>query len=202
MTTLILMRHGATDYNLSDRLQGSLDVPLGATGVTQARAAASVLTAAYGRPDALLASPLQRAFATAAILGDASGIEPVADARLTQRSYGEWEGLTWGEVRERWPGEYERRQAGLDPAIAGWDSSVQVAARVASALEEACEGRDLVIAVSHGSTIQLGVLALLGLDAFSPVLGKLGHGRWNVLRSRGKGEWVLERFGLGPSGAR
>lgn len=196
------MRHGATDYNLDDRLQGSLDVPLGPTGVAQARAAASVLAAGYGRPDALLSSPLARALDTARIVGDAMGLEPAADVRLTQRSYGEWEGLMWGQVRELWPLEYERRQAGLDPAIAGWDSSPAVAARVASALEEACHGRELVLAVSHGSTIQLGVLALLGLDAFSPVLGKLGHGRWNVLRSHGNGHWVLERFGLGPSGTR
>jgi len=197
MTSIVLVRHAPTEYNVADRLQGTLDIALGEAGVAQARAVADALVGQYGAPDLLLTSPLARAAQTAAAVGEAAGVEVVADARLTQRSYGAWEGLTWDEVRARWPQEYARRMEGLDPRIDGWDATAAVGARVAAALEEAAVGRELVIAVSHGSAILAGTLTLMGLDAYSGVLGHVGHGRWNVLRRRAAGEWTLERFAIG-----
>ncbi len=202
MTTLILLRHGRTDYNVSGRLQGSLDVPLGEAGRIQARAAARHLRHAYGTPDALLSSPLLRALDTAREVGRAAGLEPVADARLTQRSYGAWEGLTWDDVRARWPEQYEARMRGEDPDIEGWGRSDAVGARVAACLEEACRGRRLVTVVSHGSALMLGALRLLGMPPLSTALGKLPHGHWNVLTRSSTGAWSLERYGIDPSGAR
>ena len=199
MTVVVLLRHGATDFNAEGRLQGRLDVPLGERGIVQAQAAAAALAADYGAADAVLSSPLARAVGTAQRVGEALGARPQAVDALTQRAYGEWEGLTWDEVRERWPDEYSSRMNGLDPAIKGWEASAVVGARVASALETACEGKGLVVAVSHGSAIQLGAMTLLGLDAYSHVLGKLEHGRWHVLRRREPGQWTLERVGLGPA---
>jgi len=200
MTTLILVRHGRTAYNAEGRLQGSLDVPVGEAGRQQARAAASSLKAAYGTPDRIVCSPLLRAADTAAELSVLTGVPARADARLTQRSYGEWEGLTWDEVRARWPEDYIRRHRGEDPRIAGWGRAADVSARVAEALAEACEGADVVVAVSHGSAIMLGSLALLGLDVHATTLGKLPHGHWNVLVSS-PGHWSLARYGLGPGDA-
>ena len=112
--------------------------------------------------------------------------------------------LTWraDEIRDGWPEEYARRHAGLDPRIAGWDSSATVAARVASCLDELSDDLGLVIAVSHGGAITAGTLALMGLDAYSTTLGKLEHGRWNVLRKRGNAAWSLERYAIGPSAIR
>ena len=197
MTTVVLLRHAATPYNAQGRLQGSLDVALDHAGQAQAEAVASAVVARHGVPDVVLTSPLARASQTADAVARLADVEAMPDARLTQRSYGEWEGLTWDEVRARWPEEYERRMAGLDPRIAGWDGSVAVGARVAACLQEAAEGHELIVAVSHGSAIMLGTLALLGLDSYSRVLGQLSHGRWNVLRQRGAGEWTLERYAIG-----
>ncbi len=197
MTTVVLLRHSPTAFNAERRLQGSLDVALDDAGVAQAQAVAQALVSRQGAPDLLLTSPLARAYQTADAIARVAGVEAVADARLSQRSYGEWEGLTWDEVRARWPVEYERRMAGLDPRIAGWDGSAAVGARVAACVQEAVEGRDLVVAVSHGSAIMLGTLALLGLDSYSRVLGHLEHGRWSVLRQRSEGEWTLERYAIG-----
>ncbi|WNM25408.1 histidine phosphatase family protein [Demequina capsici] len=202
MTTLILLRHGRTDFNVSGRLQGSLDVPLGAAGRDQARAAARHLRVSYGTPDLLLTSPLLRAWDTAREIGSAVGVEAIADARLTQRSYGVWEGLTWDEVRERWPEQYAARMRGADPAIDGWGRSEVVAQRVADCLAEACRGARLVTVVSHGSAIMLGALRLLGLPASSTVLGKLPHGHWNVMTRSATGAWSLERYAIDPSAAR
>ncbi|WP_296668092.1 histidine phosphatase family protein [Demequina sp.] len=198
MTVLVLLRHGLTAYNAERRLQGSLDVALGEEGRAQSRAAASSLVATYGVPDRIVCSPLLRAADSAAELAAATGVPARADARLTQRSYGEWEGLTWDEIRLRWPRDYERRHRGLDPEIEGWGKAADVAARVAEGLTEACEGASLVVAVSHGSAIMLGSLALLGLDVHGTVLGKLPHAHWNVMVSS-PGHWSLARYGLGAA---
>lgn len=275
MTLLILLRHGTTDHNREGRLQGTLDVPMGEAGRAQADAAAAAIVRDYGVPDRIVCSPLARARETAAALGALVPVPVVAHPGLVQRSYGEWEGLTWDQIREGWPQEYARRMRGEEPRIAGWDGADGVAQRAASALLEACgmgddawgasgiEGRlggfdgvggvdgvgvggfvgrgagagtgtgagfgagaggpvtgaRLVVAVSHGSAIKLGVLALMGLDVLSPALGTLGHGRWNVLRHRavggavgsvgpgavagagsGSGAWTLERYSVGPEG--
>ncbi|WP_062464333.1 histidine phosphatase family protein [Demequina soli] len=194
MTVLVLVRHGRTGYNAEGRLQGSLDVPLGEEGRAQAREAARALHAAYGTPDRIVTSPLLRAADTAAAISAATGVPARPDARLTQRSYGEWEGLTWAEVRERWPEDHDRRHRGLDPAIEGWGKAADVAARVAEGLVEACDGARLVFAVSHGSAITLGSLALLGLDVHSTVLGKLPHAHWNALEGV-HGRWTMARYG-------
>lgn len=195
MTVLVLLRHARTEYNTEGRLQGSLDVPLGAQGRDDAAAAAARLVEAYGVPDRIVCSPLSRARETAAAVGALVPVPVVVDPRLTQRSYGEWEGLTWEQVRAGWPDEHDRRQRGLDPRIAGWDGATAVAERVVRGLEEACAGADLVLAVSHGSALQLGALALLGLDLHSTALGKLPHAHWNVLVSS-PGHWSLARVGL------
>lgn len=197
MTVLILVRHGATAYNAEGRLQGRLDVPLADAGAAQARAAGAALAADYGAPDALLASPLARAWDTARLMGEAFGVEPSAEEALTQRSYGAWEGLTWDEVRSGWPEEFARRAAALDPRVPGWETSAAVGERVATALTAACKGRELVVAVSHGGAMMYGCLALLGLDPASAALGSLGHGMWNVMRRRTAGEWTLERYAVG-----
>lgn len=196
MTVLVLLRHGRTSYNAEGRLQGSLDVPLGEEGRAQARAAASSLVDAYGTPDRIVCSPLLRAADTAAELSVVTGVPALADPRLAQRSYGEWEGLTWDEIRVRWPRDYERRHRGLDPRVEGWGMAADVGARVSAGLAEACDGASLVVAVSHGSAIMLGALALLGLDVHSTPLGKLPHAHWNVLVSS-LGHWSLARYGLG-----
>ncbi len=200
MTVLVLMRHGQTDYNAEGRLQGSLDVPLGDTGRLQAAAAARAVIAHHGTPDRIVTSPLSRARDTAAAVGALVPVPVTVERRLTQRSYGEWEGLTWDEVRLRWPHEYARRMRGEDPRIEGWDGAEEVSARVAAALHEACDGARLVVAVSHGSAIMAGALALLGLPPLATTLGKLPHAHWNVLVSGDHG-WSLARYGLSAATA-
>ena len=70
-TTLGLLRHGQTDWNVDFRLQGVTDIPLNETGLAQARAAAAVLRS--GDWDVLLTSPLVRASKTAQIVAESFG---------------------------------------------------------------------------------------------------------------------------------
>ena len=72
MTRLIVWRHGNTDWNAANRVQGQTDVPLNELGRDQARAAAPLLAAL--RPDAIVASDLSRAAETAAALAALTGL--------------------------------------------------------------------------------------------------------------------------------
>lgn len=116
---VILVRHARTPHNLEGRLQGRLDTPLGPDGVAQAARVAGALVSRY-QPDAVLTSPLQRARDTATAIARAAEVPLRVDDALTQRDYGPWQGLTWEEVRERWPEQYAVRRAGGDPDVPGW----------------------------------------------------------------------------------
>ncbi len=93
-----VLRHGQTDWNVEARLQGSTDIPLNDTGRQQARAAA-----AFFKDKGLtkiVTSPLVRAHETARLVGERLGLEPVTDARLIERNFGLFEGMTIDEVHQ------------------------------------------------------------------------------------------------------
>ena len=98
MTTLLLVRHGETDWNAEGRLQGHTDTPLNDYGRRQARTLADELA---GEPiDAVYSSDLARARETAEIVGGRLGLTVVVDPGLREKNWGSWEGLTPAE-RER-----------------------------------------------------------------------------------------------------
>ena len=199
MSALVLWRHSRTEYNVERRLQGSLDIALGPAGRAQAASQAKRLAASLGLDgDArIVSSPLQRAVASAQELAAVTGGAVTVDDAFTQRSYGVWEGLTWDEVRERWPEDHARRMRGEDPRIDGWGRGVDVAARVGEGLRRWWSPDRVTVVVSHGSAIQLGLLDLLGLEPVSRAFGKVAHGSWHVLRQAESGAWHVEAYGHG-----
>jgi broad specificity phosphatase PhoE len=95
VTTLLLVRHGETDWNAAGRLQGHTDRPLNALGRRQAKELAERL--AGERVDAIYASDLARARETAEIVGERLGLTVVIDPDLREKDWGSWEGLTGDE---------------------------------------------------------------------------------------------------------
>jgi broad specificity phosphatase PhoE len=95
VTTLLLVRHGETDWNAEGRLQGHTDRPLNETGRRQARELADRL--AEERIDVIYASDLSRAKETAEIVGERLGLTVVVDPALREKNWGNWEGLTGDE---------------------------------------------------------------------------------------------------------
>jgi 2,3-bisphosphoglycerate-dependent phosphoglycerate mutase/probable phosphoglycerate mutase len=173
-TSIWLVRHGQTELNKARRYQGSSDSPLTPFGVRQAEALAHRLRRIPFH--AAILSPALRAQITAElILGDrAAPIEP--DPRWAETNHGRWEGLTYHEVRARYPGEAAERFAdALHGKPAGGESLAEVALRVSAGwraiMQQHPGGRVLV--VSHATPIQLVLCALSGL---SPAL----HWRWRV----------------------
>ncbi|HET7093608.1 MAG TPA: histidine phosphatase family protein [Thermomicrobiales bacterium] len=102
VTHLLLVRHGRTEGNRRNILQGTSDFPLDALGLLQAQRIAARLTQ-EPPADLLLASPLSRALTTAQIIGERVGLEPVVVPDLHEMSFGDYEGLVVDEVRERRP---------------------------------------------------------------------------------------------------
>src|ERR1039458_7774364 len=130
-TVTLLLRHGQTPLSVQKRYAGASDVPLTDTGVDQAAAAAKRLASAG--IGAIVSSPLQRAVRTAEEVASVTGVPVVTDEGFRETDFGAWEGLTFVEVRERWPAEMTSWLA--DPAVAppGGDSSNAVNTRVAEA---------------------------------------------------------------------
>lgn len=146
MTLLYLVRHGETDWNLQRRIQGSTDIPLNDTGRLQAARTGALL--ARRRWDGILSSPLSRAYETAGIIADRTGLpEPEAFEEIVERSYGDAEGLTDAELSERFP---------PGSAVPGRESREQVVARVIPALVRLGErhpGKRLIV-TTHGGVIR------------------------------------------------
>jgi glucosyl-3-phosphoglycerate phosphatase len=203
--TVVLWRHGRTAYNASHRLQGGTDIPLDDVGRWQAQEAAQALSERYV-PDRVVSSDLGRAVDTAQALVDLAGLDVERDARLRERGFGEWEGLTAEEIAERWPEQYRVWRSGQDPRREGAESRQEVADRMAEAIVEhagrTATGGTLVL-VSHGAAITLGVVRLLGLDPQSwRGLFGLHNAHWAVLRAsagEGRPRWALEAHNVGPA---
>ena len=92
MTTLLLVRHGETDWNADGRLQGQTDRPLSDFGRRQAEQLADELV--DQELQAIYSSDLARARETAEIVGERLGLQVVLDPDLREKDWGTWEGLT------------------------------------------------------------------------------------------------------------
>jgi broad specificity phosphatase PhoE len=95
MPTILLVRHGETDWNRSGRIMGARPVPLNQNGITQVARLALQLTALPA--PALYSSPLIRARQTADILASTLHLSIVEEPGLTEIGVGEWEGRYWNE---------------------------------------------------------------------------------------------------------
>ncbi len=200
---VVLWRHGRTAYNAEARMQGQIDIPLDDVGRWQAAQGAQHLASRH-RPARIVASDLGRAHGTAAALGELTGLEVATDPRLRERSFGEWEGLTAAEIRQRWPEDYEIWRERGDPVRTGAETRAEVGERVAAAVADhaSAMGDDqTLVVVSHGAAITLGISRLLGLDAGWRGMGGLHNAHWSLLRPSGRrpGTWYLESHNLGPA---
>ena len=156
MTTLLLVRHGETDWNRDRRIQGSTDIPLNDTGRAQARDAAAALRDTLDLPTFVVSSDLSRARETAEIIaGELDLPTPREFPQLRERSYGIAEGMTieeyftrWGDWRGADVPEAETTEALRARAVAGLTKVVHDVRR--STAPSAAS----VIVVTHGALIR------------------------------------------------
>jgi broad specificity phosphatase PhoE len=191
--TLYYVRHGETDWNLAQRYQGQLDIPLNATGRAQAArnggALKEMLGAAAGGLD-YVSSPLLRARETIEIVRRGMGLAPCAyrtDARLAEIRYGHWEGQLWSELPTLDPEGFAARKAdpwGWQPR--GGESYRMLAERVSGWLESV--DRDAVV-VAHGGVMRVLRGLIEGLDPEAIHKLDVRQDRVLVLQA-GRARWV------------
>lgn len=166
-TTLLLARHGATDFSVEKRFSGigGVDKPLNALGNAQAEALAREI-AERGGADVIVCSPLLRTRQTAAYVSEAIDVPVEIDEGFAECGFGEWDGFTFSEVRERWPLQLDAWLASTEIAPPGGESFADVNARVARARQGVLErhaGKRVII-VAHVTPIKVMVSQALETD--------------------------------------
>jgi len=161
-TTIILIRHGLTDWNAERRWQGHEDIPLNETGIAQAEALGRRL--ASWPIETIYSSDLKRAAQTAAILGKAVDLEPIYDRSWRERDVGAFQGLTWEEIAVEYPEEFQGMRAGtIDPPRG--EESHALYKRAVTAFNGVAirHAEKMVAVVSHGGLLHTALLHVLGL---------------------------------------
>jgi len=191
---LVLWRHGETDHNTANRMQGQLDESqLTEVGEAQIRRAAPVL-AALG-PDALVTSDLSRASITAAILAEHTALQPAVDKRLRETNLGAWQGLTRDEVEAGWPGGLAQWRDSPWWPPPGGEARLDVAARASQVVTELdSSGHRSAVLCTHGGLISGLTPHLLDLPHTAwPLFRGISNCHWTVLCRR-RGGWRLAAY--------
>ena len=175
MTRIFLARHGETEWNAVRRVQGWTDIPLSQTGLAQAEALAARLSPIPLA--AVYSSDLSRAAQTAAPAAARQGLAIQTVSELREKGFGEWEGLTQGDLERDYPELWHRYHVvrDLDALVPGGETWPQVQARLSAALRRivaAHPGPDeAVLLVGHGGSGRMVILE--ALQASLPTLLRL-----------------------------
>lgn len=198
MTTIVLWRHGVTDWNAAGRFQGAnCDNPMNAEGQAQALAAAPVVAA--WQPTTIVSSPLLRARQTADYVAALTGVPVMTDDRLKEIDVGTWSGWTIAEAL-------------ADPTIAAahaadqdyrrgvtGETVTEVGVRAGAALRDWATEDATVLVVAHGRALQMGAANLLGWDyAQSRALSVMDNCAISVLISAAD-RWRIRVWNSSPA---
>lgn len=147
--SIYLIRHGQTDWNLQQRLQGREDIPLNAKGEIQAEEVGLVFQ--NHSIDAIITSPLQRARITGEIIGKEIGVANIiTEEGLIEKDFGEASGLTYAEKREKYN----------DEKCKGEETFEEVQTRMLHAIKKYSKYYKNIIMVSHGASIKRAIWAI------------------------------------------
>lgn len=164
MVKIFLVRHGQTGWNSEQKYMGSSDIALTEEGARQAERLADRLAAE--KIGAVFASDLSRACLTAEAIAGRHGLPVQMNRGLREMSFGEWEGLTYAQIMEKWPALlqslYEDPGERCPP---GGESANKVRQRATSALAEGLAGHpgENLVVVAHGGVNRLLLCHALGL---------------------------------------
>ncbi len=197
MTRLVVWRHGRTAWNAESRVQGHADVDLDEVG--RAEAARSAVRVARLGPDLVISSDLRRATSTAQALAELTGLPVELDARLRERYFGPWQGLTGPEIAARFPDDHARwTDEGIaNPEIETVQAFTQ---RVVAAFRDVIDrvGAGTAVLVTHGGAARVGCGCLLGWpQALWRTLGGLVNCHWSELVHSPDRGWQLRTHNAG-----
>lgn len=198
MATLVLVRHGESQWNAQGRFQGQAGAGLTARGRAQALRCAGALALEYPLPAALIASDLARAVESARPAEQSWGMAAVTDPRWREVDVGSWSGLTHAEVAARDPDGLAAWRRHEDPAGDG-ETFAAVRLRIAAALADVwvAAGDGTAVVVTHGGPVRFAVTAVLALHSEN-LLAPVPNGSVTVVERTGCGPPRLVRYGHLP----
>ena len=165
MSRLLLVRHGETELNSSERLWGHTDVKLGALGLKQAERLRDRL--ASEKIDVIYSSDLQRALVTAETIAFRHQLAVVTCAELHEVDFGQLEGLTISEANQRYPELAKlRMQRNLNLKYPGGDSLIEFSKRTSKFLDRLEQHTDdeTILIVAHFGVLRILICRLLDID--------------------------------------
>lgn len=176
---IFLLRHGETDWNQAGRLQGHMDIPLNQNGRLQISHAADILANLYQDIDLVITSPLSRARESAEIVSDRLAYERtdiIVEPLLIERGFGEGEGLTIAERKEKYP----------DDIYPGMESLNALLERAHSAFERiivSFADKENILVAAHGAILYAMVTAITdGQIAYGGEKVKFEPGSLHLIR--------------------
>jgi broad specificity phosphatase PhoE len=173
--TVLVLRHGQSEWNAVHRWQGVADSPLTDLGRSQAIETAWTLAGFDVTFSSIWSSDLSRARETAAIIGDALALgAPTLEPRLREAHAGEWEGLTPDEIEIGWPGwlEQHHRPPSFEPFDAVVSRTVAALQHIAGRTIAAAAGQaPAALVVAHSGVIRSLIRHLGRHDDRVPNLG-------------------------------
>jgi broad specificity phosphatase PhoE len=164
VTTILLARHGETDWNREKRWQGLADHSLNARGREQARTLAERLEPLPF--SAVYASDLRRAHETALVVAERKGLGVTPMRELRELDVGSWTGLSYDEVKERSPDAYNEMRTRTGRGWEGGETYAEMGRRVLEAMRWIAREHpaDTVLVVTHSGPIRTVHAHALGLD--------------------------------------
>ena len=182
--TLVLVRHGQSEWNLKNLFTGWRDVDLTELGREEAKTGAEKLKARGIKFDIAFTSALKRAQRTCQFILDATGqsdLETVRDAALNERDYGDLNGLNKDDARAKWGEEQVhiwRRSYDIQPP--GGESLKDTGARVwpyyMHVIQPHVLRGETVLIAAHGNSLRALIMALEGLSGEDVIKVELGTG--------------------------
>jgi len=162
LTKVIFIRHGQTEWNVTGRYQGQSDVKLTEEGKKQAEKLADNFPVA--KVDAIYASDLCRAMVTAETIAKKFGLKVQAEPAFRELSFGDWEGLTYQQIVDKWEEAMANFLQHPDILeIPGGESFPAVQQRAMKRLNELIEKHDgqTIVVVAHGAVLRTMLTAAL-----------------------------------------
>jgi probable phosphoglycerate mutase len=160
MSEIWFIRHGETDWNIAGRLQGWQDTALNDTGKAQAERLAERLrdNAAHTSFAAIYSSDLQRAHATAKVLGEAIALPVLIEPGMRERNFGVLEGLLYNSIDQESP-EAAAAWKSRDPdrPVEGGETLGEFYARIVATVESLAQRHtgERILVVTHGGALDI-----------------------------------------------
>ena len=195
MTELILIRHGETDWNADQRIQGHVDIALNRNGLAQAAAIGKRFE--KDEIDVLVSSDLRRAMQTMAPIAEGRDLPVLPDQRLRERQLGILQGKSREEAQREMPQAYDVFRSRLPGArLEGGESLNAFAARVLDVLVELTETHrnKRIVAVTHGGVLDIAYRHATGMALDAARTFPIHNASVNTFRVEG-GELVLVDWG-------